>query len=127
MQTSFIHVSLALSFLASLSTATAAKFRPNSSPTAGDLVFDKYFEAETRKISEASLTDIETLEDWNTARVKFRKQLYEMLGLDPLPPKTELKATITGKVDHPDFTVEKIHYQSMPGFYVTGSLYVPRD
>lgn len=117
---------IAATLLASLTIATAAKFRPNTSPTAGDLVFDKYFAAETKKLSEASLSSIETLEDWQTARVTFRKQLHEMLGLDPFPPKTDLKATVTGKVDHPDFTVENIHYQSMPGFYVTGNLYVPK-
>ena len=114
------------SLLASLTLANAAKFRPNPDSTAGDLIFEKYFEAETKKLSEDSLSSIKTLEDWQTARVTFRKQLHEMLGLDPFPKKTDLKATVTGKIDHPDFTVENIHYQSMPGFYVTGNLYVPK-
>lgn len=126
MQTPPLRIVIVATLLASLTIATAAKFRPNTSPTAGDLVFEKYFAAETKKLSEASLSSIETLEDWQTARVTFRKQLHEMLGLDPFPPRTDLKATVTGKVDHPDFTVENIHYQSMPGFYVTGNLYVPK-
>jgi hypothetical protein len=61
-----------------------------------------------------------------SGRKKYRGQLFEMLGLDPLPPRTDLKATITGTLDHPEFTVEKLHFQSMPGLYVTANLYVPK-
>jgi hypothetical protein len=49
-----------------------------------------------------------------------------MLGLWPLPPRTDLKATVTGKVEAPEFTVEKLHYQSLPGLYVTANLYLPK-
>jgi dienelactone hydrolase len=49
-----------------------------------------------------------------------------MLGLDPLPAKTPLKATTTGTVEQEQFTVENLHYQSMPGLYVTANLYVPK-
>lgn len=100
--------------------------RPNRNPSPGDLLFEKYFAMETARIASSSMADIKTLDDWQKARVTYRKQLYEMLGLDPLPPKTNLKATITGSVDHPEFTVEKLHYQSMPGFYVTANLYLPK-
>lgn len=100
--------------------------RPNKNPSPGDLLFEKYFAMEVGRIAKESMADIKTLEDWQKARVTYRKQLYEMLGLDPLPKKTNLKATVTGKVDHPEFTVEKLHYQSMPGFYVTANLYVPK-
>jgi hypothetical protein len=49
-----------------------------------------------------------------------------MLGLWPLPPRTDLHATITGKVETDLFTVEKLHFQSIPGLYVTANLYVPK-
>jgi len=86
----------------------------------------EYFRLETAKLRDRCLADITTLEDWEAKRRLYRKQLFEMLSLDPLPEKTDLKAVITGKVDHNDFTMEKIHYQSMPGLYVTGNLYVPK-
>jgi cephalosporin-C deacetylase-like acetyl esterase len=50
-----------------------------------------------------------------------------MLGLDPLPEKTDLKPVITGRVEHNEFTVENIHFQSRPGLYVTGNLYIPKN
>jgi cephalosporin-C deacetylase-like acetyl esterase len=87
----------------------------------------EYFRAETAKLRDHCMADIKTLQDWETRRPLYRKQLFEMLGLDPLPEKTDLKAVTTGTVDHNDFTVEKIHYQSMPGLYVTGNLYIPKN
>ena len=86
-----------------------------------------YFRAETEKLAGACLADIETLEDWKAKRPIYRKQLFEMLGLEPLPPKTDLKPVITGTVDHNEFIVENIHFQSRPGLYVTGNLYIPKD
>ena len=37
-----------------------------------------------------------------------------------------LKPVVTGKVEHEEFTVEKLHFQSRPRLYVTGNLYVPK-
>ena len=37
------------------------------------------------------------------------------------------QAVVTGTVEHPEFTVEKLHFQSRPGLYVTGNLYLPKD
>jgi dienelactone hydrolase len=48
-----------------------------------------------------------------------------MLGLDPLPERTPLNVVKTGEVKGDGFVVEKMHYQSMPGLYVTANLYRP--
>ncbi|HEY5314132.1 MAG TPA: prolyl oligopeptidase family serine peptidase, partial [Pirellulales bacterium] len=37
-----------------------------------------------------------------------------------------LKPVVTGTLDHPQFTVEKLHFQSRPGLYVTANLYIPK-
>jgi cephalosporin-C deacetylase-like acetyl esterase len=50
-----------------------------------------------------------------------------MLGLDPFPEKTDLRPVITGKVEHEEFTVEKLHFQSRPRLYVTANLYIPKN
>jgi dienelactone hydrolase len=92
----------------------------------GDQMLTEYFRRETAKLSQASLADIHTLEDWTSRRDVYRQQLFEMLGLDPLPERTPLNATTTGSVDHEQFTVEKLHFQSRPGLYVTANLYLPK-
>jgi hypothetical protein len=93
----------------------------------GDDMLEAYFRAETAELTENCLSEIKTLEDWQAKKDEYRRQLFEMLGLDPLPKKTPLEATITGTVDHEQFTVEKVHFQSRPGLYVTGNLYVPKQ
>ncbi|MBC8875128.1 MAG: acetylxylan esterase [Planctomycetes bacterium] len=90
-------------------------------------MLEAYFRAETAELTEDCLSDIETLDDWNAKKDVYRQQLFEMLGLDPLPEKTPLEATVTGKEDHEAFTMEKVHFQSRPGLYVTGNLYVPKE
>src|SRR6187402_1471718 len=92
----------------------------------GDKMLAEYFAAETKKLQDACLADIKTLEDWKSKRGEYRRQLLEMLGLDPLPEKTDLKPVITGRLEQEDFVVEKLHFQSRPGLYVTGNLYLPK-
>ncbi len=121
-----VGVLLSVSWLA----PAAAQNRPSDSPkldtTRGDKMLADYFAAETAKLRDACLADIKTLDDWKAKRGEYRRQLLEMLGLDPLPEKTDLKPVITGKLDHDDFVVEKLHFQSRPGLYVTGNLYLPK-
>ena len=85
-----------------------------------------YFAAETAKLRDACLADVDSLEDWDSGKGELRRQLLEMLGLDPLPERTDLKATVTGRVEREDFTVENVHFQSRPGLYVTGNLWLPK-
>ncbi len=62
------------------------------------------------------------------ALVEARKRLVRermLATLGPLPEKTELKARITGRLERDGYTMEKVLYQSRPGFYVTGNLYLP--
>ncbi|HUE73546.1 MAG TPA: prolyl oligopeptidase family serine peptidase, partial [Pirellulaceae bacterium] len=100
--------------------------KPQLDTSRGDAMIAEYFRRETAKIADACLADIQTADDWNAKKDEYRRQLHEMLGLDPLPEKTDLAATVTGKLDHPEFTVEKLHFQSRPGLYVTGNLYLPK-
>ena len=86
-----------------------------------------YFEAEVGRLESACLADVKTLADWTKQRDERRRQLFDMLGLWPLPERTDLKPVVTGKVDGDGFTVEKLHFQSQPGLYVTANLYLPRN
>ncbi|MDB6039059.1 MAG: hypothetical protein JWM99_2900 [Verrucomicrobiales bacterium] len=78
------------------------------------------------QISSDCLTNVRTLADWQNQRPVFRHQLLEMLGLDPLPKKSFLYTRLTGRIDRPDYTIEKIVFESLPGLYVTGNYYLPK-
>src|SRR6185437_3059608 len=115
--------------LAILLSVTALRLHAAEAPTEtarGDRLRDTYFRAQVKHIADADLADIKTRADWEKKRPEYRRQFLDMLGLWPLPPRTDLHATITGKVETDLFTVEKLHFQSSPGLYVTANLYVPK-
>src|SRR5438132_1246297 len=92
----------------------------------GQKMLENYFRHQVQQIAGACLTDIKTKEDWEKKRPELRRQFLEMVGLWPLPPRTDLKPVVTGKVETDNFTIEKLHFQSSPGLYVTANLYVPK-
>lgn len=114
-----------LAFMLGVSGYSPAAERTPESP--GDTMIAEYFKAETGRLRDATLAEIKTLEDWNFKKELYRRQLFEMLSLSPLPERTDLNATITGKIREDAFTVEKVHFQTMPGLYVTGNLYLPNE
>ena len=85
-----------------------------------------YFRNETAQISTRCLTDIRTLEDWTSRHEEYRRQLAEMLGLWPMPARTDLRPVITGKLDQEDFEVENLEFQASPHLHVTANLYLPK-
>ena len=95
-------------------------------PTPGSKALVKYFSSETRKLEGNSLAKIWSKADWERERPIRLKQLKEMLGLPEPKVKPPLNAETTGKVEHEEFFVENVHFQSLPGLYVTGNLYVPK-
>ncbi len=73
-----------------------------------------------------SLSQIQSLEDWEKQRPVWRQRLLSMLGLDPLPKRTPLKVQVTGSLDRPNYRIEKIVFQSLPRLYVTANFYLPK-
>ena len=65
---------------------------PKLDTSRGDQMIAEYFRLETDKLKSNCLADIKTLDDWNAKRGEYRRQLLEMLGLDPLPEKTDSEA-----------------------------------
>lgn len=53
-----------------------------------------------------------------------RQRIRQAFG--PLPERTPLSARVTGRVERESYTIEKVLFESRPGFPVTGNLYVPR-
>jgi dienelactone hydrolase len=86
-----------------------------------------YFEAEVSKLEQQNeLTRFKSLEEWQEAKPVLREQLFDMLGLSPRPAKTPLEPVIEGTVEEAEFVVERLHFQSLPGLYVTGNFYRPK-
>jgi hypothetical protein len=63
--------------------------------------------------------------DWPARREAIRRRVLVAAGLWPLPTRPPLAATIHGRIDQGDYTIEKVFFESFPGHFVTGNLYRP--
>jgi cephalosporin-C deacetylase-like acetyl esterase len=95
----------------------------------GDAMIEAYLARETDRLSERVFDGATSRAEWEARRPRLKQEYFEMLGLWPLPEKTPLHATVTGTVDRAKegVVIEKLHFQSKPGLYVTGNLYRPRE
>jgi dienelactone hydrolase len=64
-------------------------------------------------------------DEWAKRAELVKRRVQVSQGLWPMPTKTPLKAVIHGRVERTDYTVEKVYFESFPGFFVTGNLYRP--
>src|SRR4051812_1698596 len=64
---------------------------------------------------------------WEKRAKEVREQILVSQGLYPLPEKTPLNPVVYGKIDRDDYTIEKVYFASLPGHYVVGNLYRPKN
>ena len=81
------------------------------------LAFDKL---DTR---QAAIRTIKTAQAWKARQAAVRAILERIVG--PFPQKTALNARTVGTSRQEDFIVEKVVFESVPNFYVTGCLFLP--
>ncbi|MDZ4288386.1 MAG: acetylxylan esterase, partial [Prosthecobacter sp.] len=109
-----------------LSTLSAAAYPEKTPDTPANRLLDQYFAQQVTEIEQTGgLKDITSAADWKAKAPEYRRQLADMLGLDPMPARTPLNATKTGEMKGDGFVVENLHYQAVPGLYVTANLYRP--
>lgn len=66
-----------------------------------------------------------SLEAWERRKQMLQDRMRTVLGLNPEPPRTPLQTVISEPLVLDGYSVAKVRFESMPGFYVTGSLYRP--
>jgi hypothetical protein len=77
------------------STALGQKYGPPDRGMPGDEMIQKYLARETQKIHDKFMQDIESAEDWEKLRPRYKEEYLHMLGLWPMPAETPLEATVT--------------------------------
>jgi hypothetical protein len=65
-------------------------------------------------------------EEWARRAERVRRQMLVSLGLWPMPTRTPLNPVLHGPIERGDYTVERVFFESVPGFFVTGNLYQPK-
>ena len=68
---------------------------------------------------------LKTKENWIERQKVVKSKLLNIIG--PFPEKTPLNIQVTGIIQREDYRVEKLIYESQPGFYVTSALFIPNN
>jgi hypothetical protein len=68
-----------------------------------------------------------SLEQWKARAKQVREGILRGAELWPLPAKCELKPIIHSKREYDGYMVENAAFESLPGVFVTGNLYRPRE
>jgi len=79
---------------------------------------DKLYDLRDQEIAR-----LETKEDWQNRQEWVKNKLDKLIG--PFPEKTPLNPRITGILQKEGYRIEKLVYESMPGFYVSGCVFIP--
>ncbi len=85
-----------------------------------------YLKAEARKVTDRAGDELVNRRSWEAVAAVRRREMRDMLGLEPPPPKTALNPVVTGTIDRGDYVIEKIAFESLPKIYVTANLYIPK-
>jgi cephalosporin-C deacetylase-like acetyl esterase len=72
---------------------------------------------------EAGIAQLQTRSDYLARQEEVRDKLLKLIG--PFPERTPLNPRVTGVIRKPDFRVEKLIFESIPGYYVSAALFIP--
>ena len=67
-----------------------------------------------------------TKEEWLATAAELRTHILVSNGLIPMLEKTPLNAQVFDRIERADYTVEKVYFEALPGFFTTGNLYRPK-
>ncbi|WP_269714718.1 alpha/beta hydrolase [Caulobacter sp. NIBR2454] len=76
------------------------------------------------KAREAELATIDTAAKMDARKTRVRAKALDLIGGLP-ETRTPLNARVTGAYQTDGFRVEKVIYESLPGYFVTANAYVP--
>jgi hypothetical protein len=80
------------------------------------------------EISDNSVKDIQSLDEWNKVRPEKYNQFREMISLVDVPLEGErppLNVQLVGTIQKEGYRIEKLYYESLPDLYVPADLYIP--
>ncbi len=89
-----------------------------------------YLSEEARRMQAESLHTLPAPADWPQARKEWLAQYYAMMGVTSHMALTErppLNVQVTKETQRDGYRILNLYYESLPGLYVTGNLYLPTN
>ncbi len=87
----------------------------------------QWSEAEGKEFHRQIRQNITTAEAWKKRAKQIRTQILQATDLQPFPEKCPLNPIFGEKRVFEGYQVENVAFESLPGVYVTGSLYRPTE
>ena len=97
----------------------------NLNPSDMLCVGNYWTEEEGKAFLEKMQASYASPQQWKKRAKEIKTHLLEGAGLDKFPKKTALNPILGEVRSHDGYTVQNIAFESLPGVYVTGSLYRP--
>ena len=111
-------------FLALVSTGAFSQ--QASEQSASMLCVGNYWTEEEGKVFLEKMRESYTnSEEWNKRAAAIRSHLLKAVDMETFPQKTPLNPLMGEVREYNGYTVQNIAFESLPGVYVTGSLYRP--
>jgi cephalosporin-C deacetylase-like acetyl esterase len=79
---------------------------------------NNYYEVRDHEIAK-----LKSQSDWAKRQAFVKEKIYELVG--PFPERTPLNPRITGTIKKNGYRIDKIVFEAMPEYYVTGCIYIP--
>ena len=92
-------------------------------------IVNEYYVSRFRELHarrQARLAALATREEAEAYVQEVRQKIRECFGISG-EERTPLNPQITGTVEFPLYRLEKVLFESRPGFYVTGNFYLPKN
>ena len=104
-----------------IAVATAVSAQEN--PSSGDYLKWVVEEAGRLRANGSPLVNANTSQ--GEAREAFLRQIRVALGISAAE-KVPLDPVVVGRIEKPDYVIEKIHFQTFPGVRMPANLYLPK-
>lgn len=92
------------------------------------LLQDEYYSEEQGKQNLNSFASTYTnLEEWKNRADTIRETILRGARLKKFPNRCELNSIRKFKKQFSDYSIENVAFESLPGYYVTGNLYLPKE
>jgi cephalosporin-C deacetylase-like acetyl esterase len=79
--------------------------------------------ADLYELRDREISKLKTSSEWMKRQAFVKDKITELVG--PFPQRTPLNPKITGTIRKEGYRIDKIVFEAMPGYYVTGCIYIP--
>jgi cephalosporin-C deacetylase-like acetyl esterase len=119
---------LAVGFLLNNCTGVQSSETDSPQPAFQNNIRD-YLSKVAAEITDNSLSDINSVADWEKVQPQRHQEFIEMMGIQDYAEKEkpDLNVKVTGTIQHDGYRIEKLYYESLPGLYVPAHLYIPNN